>query len=228
MLLATTATMVAGVMLPHLSRDWETGRRRSVSDQTNLIIKLLALALMAIAVAMLLAGPLVFDVLLRGKFSGGLGVLPMMLACCVWMALFAPAYNFVWCAERAGLGSLVILVGLLVSIGLSMWLVPIMELPGAVLATTAANLLVLLLILALCGGLGLRMDRGVWACLALPLLLCLDPWGALVGWVAAAWLACRTNWLFHPAEKRRIQAFLGKALARIAPHRGLAGETLHR
>ena len=42
----------------------------------------------------------------------GLAVLPWMLACCVWMGLFATAYNYLWCAERAGLGSLIVLLGL--------------------------------------------------------------------------------------------------------------------
>jgi polysaccharide transporter, PST family len=217
MLLASVATTLAGVALPHLSHDWEAGRKQAVADRINLMLKLLAIALTAGALVVLLAGPLVFDVLFRGKYPGGLAVLPGTLACCVWIGLFATAFNYLWCAERAGLGSFVVLLGLAINIGLNLWLIPRMGLRGAVLATSVANLMVLVGAYSISGWLGMRLDRGMLPCLALPLVMYLEPWGALLAFATAAWLAARTPWVFNPSEREQLRAIVMKARSRWLP-----------
>ena len=57
------------MILPHLSHDWEAGRRSEVSARMNLTLKLLGLLLFAGSIAILLAAPFLFDVAFDGKFA---------------------------------------------------------------------------------------------------------------------------------------------------------------
>jgi len=175
LLLVSIAGMLAAVLTPHLSHDWEEGKKERVCGRLNLFIKVTAFGLMALAAAVMLAAPLLFGVALKDKFGIGLSVLPWTLTYCIWFSLIMVAQKYLWCAEKAGLAGAALAVGLVANIVLNMLLLPIMGLLGAVLATSAANLIALVLILAFNRMLGFRADRAVWVLLAAPLALCLGP-----------------------------------------------------
>jgi PST family polysaccharide transporter len=189
---------------PHLSHDWEAGRRDRVVVRLRLFLKLVGLGLSAAAVAVLFAAPLLFNVALKGKFAGGLDVLPWTLTYCIWFGLVMVAENYLWCAEKARLASVALLVGLLANVGLNLLLLPRMGLPGAVLATTAANLVALVLVCTFIQLLGFRTDRGMWVVMALPLALWLGPWLASLAMLAVAVEALRGNWLLSRDEKQQL------------------------
>ena len=71
----------------------------------NLMLKVLAAALTAGSVVVLAAAPLLFQVAFRGKYAGGLAVMPWTLIYCTWFGLTIVAQKYLWCAERAGLVS---------------------------------------------------------------------------------------------------------------------------
>ena len=123
LLLASVTALIAAVATPHLSHDWEAGRRQRVSVQMNLLLKLLAGGLTAAAVAMLAVAPLLFQVAFRGKYAGGLAVMPWTLIYCSWFGLTIVAQKYLWCAERVGLVSVALLAGLAVNVGLNLLLV---------------------------------------------------------------------------------------------------------
>ena len=104
------------MITPHLSQDWEAGRRQAVVRRLNLTLKLLLLSLVAGSVTTLFLGPLLFQVAFQNKFHGGLLVLPWTLAYCTWFGTIAVAQNYLWCAERPGMSSLALLVGLALNI----------------------------------------------------------------------------------------------------------------
>jgi O-antigen/teichoic acid export membrane protein len=203
-LLVTVAGMLASAALPHLSHDWERGDRRSVSAQINLMFKLITLGLMAGGVAILLAEPLLFDVAFGGKYAGGRAILPITLTACVWFGVLGIAQNYLWCAERAMLGSLAILVGVLLNIVLAFVLLPRYGLPGAVAATATANLAALGTAYLLGMRCGLQFDPGVWIVLALPPLFCLGPWIALIVLVATAAWGIKGRWILSREEKDQL------------------------
>ena len=87
LLLASVTAMIAGVATPHLSVDWEAGRRDRVSDQLNLLLKVLAAGLTFGGVLILAGAPWLFQVAFRGKYSGGLAVMPWTLIYCTWFGL---------------------------------------------------------------------------------------------------------------------------------------------
>jgi O-antigen/teichoic acid export membrane protein len=214
LLLTSVAAILGTLLLPHLSHDWEAGRRARVSAQLNLFLKLLVLLLSAASAGILLLAPLLFNVGFQGKYADGLAVLPWTLVYCVWCGAGMVAQAYLWCAERASWASVALLAGLIVGVALNVLWLPLMGLHGTVLATSAANLVVLVLVLWLSYRAGLRRDRGLWIVLAAPLALCLGPWIAALVLAALAWEAICYDRLFSREEKQRLVNVLLKYLKR--------------
>jgi O-antigen/teichoic acid export membrane protein len=204
LLLVSITTLLATILTPHLSHDWESGRRRRVSIRLNVFLKLSAFALTAVSVAVLFAAPLLFDVALGGKFSDGRAVLPLTLTYCAWFSMLLVAQRYLWCAEKAGLASLALLAGLLLNIGLNRLLLPRFGLSGAVLATAVANLAALTLIVWFARLAGFRANLGTWAVLALPAAVCLGPAGAALLLIVFAWGALRSRWMLSQEERELL------------------------
>lgn len=205
LLLVMVAAMLSAIVIPHLSHDWELGQRNTVTRRLNLILKVVALTFSAIAVVVLVGSPLAFDVLFHGKFSGGLAVLPWTLVYCIWTSLALLARNYLWCAEKAWIGSLAYLAGIAVNIVLNLVLLPRFGLVGAVWSTAAGNLVALTLILCLDRWQGMRVDRGTWLAMAVPAIVALGPRGAAAALCAVTLAVFRTNWFFS-AEERALLA----------------------
>lgn len=201
LLLVMVAGMLSAIVIPHLSQDWELGQRDTVARRLNLILKVVALTFSAVAVVVLVGSPLAFDVLFHGKFSGGLAVLPWTLAYCIWTSLAFLARNYLWCAEKAWLGSLAYVAGIAVNIVLNFILLPRFGLTGAVWSTAAGNLIALALILCLDRWLGMRIDRGTWLALAVPAIMALGGMGAAAALCAVALAVFRTDWFFNAQER---------------------------
>ncbi len=179
LLLVSIASMLAGVLLPHLSHDWESGRRDMVAARLNLFLKLLAFALTAASGAVLFIAPWMFATAFQGKFAGGLAVLPWTLTYSIWFGTAMVAQQYLWCAERGGLIGLAMAAGLAVNIALNLVLLPRLGLLGAVLAAAAANLVALVLILVFARLAGFRAHRGLWIILCAAPAVCLGPWATL-------------------------------------------------
>lgn len=204
LLIVSIAGMIGGMLLPHLSQDWESGRREHVSTRLNLLLKSFGLLFMAAAVAILaLAAPL-FSIVLAGKYTGGLEVLPWTLTYCVWFSLALIAEVYLWCAERPRLACLTYFLGLIVNVGLNFALVPVWGLYGAVVATAAGNAVALGLALLLSQRLGLRFDPALWLIVALPCMLIFGLAPAVAALLIAGWFTYRGAWVFSVEQKRII------------------------
>ncbi|NIL96652.1 MAG: oligosaccharide flippase family protein [Planctomycetales bacterium] len=201
LLLISFAGMLASLILPHLARDWEAGRRQVVSSQVILGLKLCSLFMAATATAVMLAGPWLFEVVLEGKYASGLAVMPWTLAYCVWFGLVSVAEMYLWCAERVRLGTAALAVGVVVNVVLNLLLLPSLGLLGAVLATAASKLFVLTLIYTLSHLLGLPFDWRLWALAFLPLLICLGPAFAAAALAVLGLAVIATPLVLTAAEK---------------------------
>ncbi len=183
LLLISLADMLAGIVMPYLSHDWERGDRQLVSDRLNLILKLTAIGMLAASVLILLGAPLLFHVAFEGRYNEGLSVLPWTLTYCVWYAILIIAQNYIWCAEKAKLGSLPLGIGLAANVVLNLILLPLWGLYGAVLATTTSTGLALGLLYWLNRREGMELHGGL-------LLLSFAPLALGGGaWLAATVLA---------------------------------------
>ena len=215
LLLVSITAMLGAMITPHLSHDWEAGRRRQVAARLSLFRKLLAFGLTAGGVAVMFAAPLLFGVAFGGKFAGGLVVLPWTLTYCIWLGITMVSHNYLWCAEKAHLASAALLVGLVVNVCLNLLLLPRLGLLGAVLATTLANAVALVLVLWFSHLLGFGVDRGTRVILAAPLAICLGPWVALLVLAVIVLEAVRSDRLLSCEEKRRIAEGWGHCSAKF-------------
>lgn len=204
MLLVSLASMLAGALTPYLIHDWEAGRRAEVAHRLNHFLKLFGLALFAGSVAVLLLAPWLFSVGFRGKFTQGLGVLPWTLTYSVWYGMMMVLQNWLWCQEKARLASLAMGAGLVVNVALNAVVLPRYGLEGAVVSTTLANLVVMLLVAGFNRWLGFRLHHGTLIVLALPATLSGGAIMAGATLVAIACLSLGTNLVFTADEKRQF------------------------
>lgn len=224
-MLLSIVMMLAAMLTPHLSREWESARRRGVSVQINLALKLIAIGQLAIAVAVMLTIRPVFGWLFDDKFSQSLVVIPWAMTYCFWFGLSAIANIYLWCAEKAKLGSLALAIGLATNVVLNLVLLPHYGLLGAVWATSVANFVVLGLVLLLARAAGLRVEVAT-------LLLCLLPatlWlGPSVGIALLLGMAVLRGHLFSEAQNQLMQTtarrywLLGQRLLKRSDHTGAA------
>ena len=217
-LMVSMAGLIGGILLPHLSHDWEAGGRAAVAAKINLALKLLGLTMFAASALVLLAAPLLFGVMLEGKYAGGQQILPWTLIYCTWMALVPMAQMYLWCAERARLPSFALIAGLVVNVLLCRWLLPLYGLPGVAWATAAANFVGLSLIYLCNRWLGMHVERGTWLVTLLPVLLGFGPLVALAAVGVVALEIATGNWLLNRDEKQQI----------IAVYRHYTAGRLHR
>jgi O-antigen/teichoic acid export membrane protein len=204
LLLVGVADLLRSLITPHLSHDWEAGRRDAVSARLNLTIKLASVALFIAGFVVLLFSPLLFSVAFEGKFSAGQDVMPWALLYCIWFALALLSQTYLWCAERAWLSSLPLLLGLVANVVLNLLLLPKYGLWGAVLGTTSANGLALGLTLLLNRVAGMRLDRAAIVLCAAPLALGFGLWPSLVVLLAVLLEAVSTDRLFSRDEKLQL------------------------
>jgi len=215
LLLISVTSLAAAMLLPHLTHDWEAGRRSLSTARLLLFAKLFGLALFAAAVVLMTAAPLIFDVALNGKYPLGKDVLPYTLLYCCWFCLLLVLQNHLLCAERAPLVSIALFGGLVVSVLLNLLLVPQLGLHGAVLATTVANAVSLWLVCRFNRRLGFTLDQGTRLILLLPLTLCAGPWAAVGGLCLALADLFWGRVLLTPGEKERLFDAVSGQLSRF-------------
>lgn len=223
-LLFVSVTLLLGSLItPHLSFDWEAGRRKAVADRLNLVLKAIAIALFVISISVLFAAPWLFNGPFKGKFEGGLAVLPLTLAYCSWFGLSAVAQNYLWCAERAGLSGLALLAGLLLNIVLNLVLLPRYGLEGAVWATAVANLVAIALIYYFNVLAGMHVQRGTWICTFAPAVLWFGPLASLGVLMVLGLLAVSTDWILTADDKHQFAAAARTLIERLRPARLASG-----
>ena len=215
LLFVSIATMLGGVLLPFMSAHWEAGKPEKAVKQMNWTIKLVSLSFTCGGILVMLGSPLLFDYILEGRYEAGLKVLPLTLVYCTWFCLFIVGQDYLWVAEKGKWAALAIFVGLIANIGLNMALIPVMGLEGAVVATTFGNLINLLMIFGFNHYFGCKGDLGIWICLAVPLLLIVNPIAGVACMICVATIAWRSSWFFSSEEKTEIMGAADAAFAKI-------------
>ncbi len=215
LLLVSVADLLAGIVMPYMSHDWEAGRRQQVSDRLNLVLKLTSLGMVAAGVVVLWAAPLLFHVAFQGRYDAGLAVLPWTLAYCVLYALLIIGQSYIWCAERTRLSTVPLGAGLVANIGLNFALVPVWGLWGAVVATTISTALAVGVLYVLDRRVGMQLQAGtIWLSVA-PLVLCGGVWWATGGLVLLVLAVLFSRALITESERALLLALARGYIERL-------------
>jgi len=207
LLVVSFADLLSGLIMPHLSHDWELGRREQVGRQLNLAVKLSGLGMHAVGMFVLLLSPFMFNVILQGRYNDGLGVLPWTLAGCVISGIYVVAQNYLCCAEHPRLAALPLAIGLLFNVILNFVFIPWWGLHGAVLATGISTILCLAIILVLSNKHGMKLDTGTWLTCALPITLAFGSVPAILAFALVMILGCCSNLILDAAERAQMYNF---------------------
>jgi len=170
-LLVGVGDLLATILTPHLSSDWESGQHARVSQRLNFVLKLAALGFTLVSVGLMIVSPLLFHYALEHKFEGGESILTWTLACSVWTALALIGFNYLWCAERSRWVSFTLAVGLASSVLMGCVLVPQYGIHGAVWSSAAAKFLALVLLAILLKLNGMAFDAKLIPLALVPLML---------------------------------------------------------
>lgn len=211
-LMLAVSHMVASVIMPYLSSDWEQGKVDEVRRHVNAALQLFGFAAYCGGIVVLLLSPLIFGWALQGKYTDGLFVLPWTLALTVWAGMMTLSMCYLRCAERAGSAVVGPVAGVIVNVGLNLILLPRMGLLGAVIATAVANLITYMIALKLCSLHGFRTERGTLWITALPLFIPMGLPIAATAAVVTLWAMVRTNWVCSHENKLTVLAQLEQRL----------------
>jgi O-antigen/teichoic acid export membrane protein len=217
LLMVSLAELLTGMIMPQVSHEWEAGRRREVSTRLNLAIKLTLVGMFAFGTCVLAAGPLLFNVILQGRYQLGLAVLPWAVAGCVWYGLYLIAQNYLWCAEKNWLQTVPLVLGLAANVAFNLLLLPAYGLYGCAMAAAAGAAVCLFSVLLLNRRHGMAVDAGVWRVALAPLALGLGVWPAIIGCGLIAIVSLRSQVIFNAAERAELKAFVGELLAKVRP-----------
>jgi O-antigen/teichoic acid export membrane protein len=217
LLMVSVAELLTGLVMPHLSHDWELGRRREVSARLNLAIKLTSLGMLLFGACVLAAGPLMFHVVLEGRYDIGLQVLPWTVAGCVWYSVYLIAQNYLWCAERNWWQTAPLVAGLATSVLLNLALLPPYGLEGCVVAAAVGACVCLMAVLGLNRRHGMAVDRGTWLVAIAPAALGFGAWPAIIAAATAALVSIGSNLILNAHERGELKAFALDLLAKAHP-----------
>jgi O-antigen/teichoic acid export membrane protein len=215
--MVSVAEMLSGLVMPHLSHDWEVGRRAEVSARLNLAIKLTAFGMLAFGAGVLAGGPLLFHVVLEGRYDAGLQVLPWSAASCVFYSLYLIGQNYLWCAEKNGLQTAPLILGLAVNVLFNLLLLPGFGLYGCVVSSTLAAGTCLFAVLWLNRLHGMAVDRGTWLAGIAPMTLGFGPLASIAACALLALLSWTSDLVLTADERAQLKSLAASTIERLLP-----------
>jgi len=174
-LLRQLAFAVAAMLIPHMIEAWQERNESPASLQLAKTMKLFVLACTGGSVALLIGAPLLFDVMLDGRYPQARELLPAMLVSCIWFGMAILQQTRLHCADKAWLGMIAFAIGLTINVALNWFLLPLWGLYGAVVATAIANLATLAAMHTFSEMLGMVRLRRIVAWTLVPLALLAPP-----------------------------------------------------
>jgi O-antigen/teichoic acid export membrane protein len=214
-LLIGIGDLLANMLTPHLSSDWEAGRREQVSQRLNFVLKLTGVGFTLASIGILWFSPLLFHFAFKHKFTGGESILSWALACAVWTAVSTITFNYLWCAEKSRWVSFTLGVGLSISAMFNLALLPTFGLLGAVWSTAIAKIGALTVLVLLVRRYGMQFDRRLLPVLVLPGLLPLGGWLTFLALVVVVTGVGRWGGCFTLDERRQIREQLTRVACRL-------------
>ena len=213
-LMVGVAAMLSGLLMPYVTAAWIRGEHDLARSQLNWTIKLSAIGIMLVNVAILIVAPIMFETILQGRYGDGLALLPMAVVYCSWLSLMTVSQDYLWVIEKGRLAVVCLIFGMLVTVFTGWMLIPSHGLWGTVIATMAGNFTALISIYLCNFWTGCRPDFGVWMSVAIPTLALCDPPLAIFGSILILVLCLMTGLYFSKTEKKQIARVVAAKLGR--------------
>jgi polysaccharide transporter, PST family len=220
-LITSLAAMLNGMILPHLSADWEAGEREAVKTRIRSTMKLMTLFFWALSIGGMVVSPFVFHTLLKGRYADGLSIMPLGLVHCTYAALAAFLCNYFWCEEKGVLVTKLMAFGLILNIALNFLMVPVWCVYGAMFATFLAGAAILGMTIAIMSRHGCWVGSQAIVLAVLPVSLAISTSLSMLVFTVAILLISRTDLLLSADEKEALSTHLRPILKRL----GLAGDS---
>jgi len=201
LLLMSLGAMAGSMLIPYLSKDWESGNRDSVTERMNLMLKAIGLLCMFASIGILLFAPLLFGGLWKDKFALGESLLPITLGYSSLAAMNFLAQKYFWCIEKTWLSSSTLLVGLVFNFVIGLALIGPYGIEGVVASTLVSHAVVMIGVLVLCNQYGLKIDFGVFVIAAALLSICFGATVAIICFAILVVVAIFTPLLFADSQK---------------------------
>lgn len=203
-LLTSLGLMINGMLLPYLSADWEAGRMAQVRKILRSSYVFVALFFWGLSLAGMIAAPLLFENLLRGRYAEGLSLMPMAMVHCSLATLAMLLQNYFWCAERGRIVGFVTALGLALNLVLNYSLVPTYGAWGAMLATMISGGMILLLTVLRLQQEGVKVGKRNLLVSMLPLTLIASTWLSVFCFAVVLFLIYKTNWILSESDRKLV------------------------
>ncbi len=214
-LFLSLAGMLAGIILPYWSCDWEAGRKVKVAQSLLSTIKFAVLIFWAGSIVVLIGSPFLFDVVFEGRYAISQQALPLAMVHCILAAVTLLLGSFLRCIEANRWAILILGAALGINIAANWVAVPVFGVAGAMSATVVSTAIIVVASLAVIGSSIRLSDRGLFWILVLPLSLLISPAFSLSLFVIAIFVAGRTDWLINGVQRREIDTAFVPIMRRL-------------
>lgn len=214
-LLVSVALMLSGVLLPFVSQDWEAGNKEGVATRLRQMLVSISATFTVLGIGALTVAPTVFHFAFGDRYTLALSILPIALAHATWVGLFLVMQNYLLCIEKTRALLVLCGVGLVANICLNALLISSFGLAGAVVATSLASLLSLLLLRQLVSRLGCDLGASSLVVTLVPICLIGGPIFASLVVLAIVFIVGRTNWILSEKDRTDIDAAILPRLQKL-------------
>jgi O-antigen/teichoic acid export membrane protein len=214
-LLTSIALMFGGVILPYISADWEAGQPERIAARLRQMLQSVSIGFMALAIAAMCVAPWLFYYGFGNRYQQAEAILPISMLQAIWISLFMVAQSYLLCIERGKRLALLMFTGLVLNLMLNWWLIGLCGLYGAVLATTIANLLTLMILFWQMSRYGCWLGWGTIVLCLLPLAVAAGPIVASLVLSLTVLVAGRTTWLLSASDRQQIDEAILPQLRRL-------------
>ena len=223
LVLVGIAVVLGGFLLPYVTRKWESGEQNLAREQLRWSAKLISLGFTGAGLLMLVAAPLMFETVLGGRYADGYAILPITLVYCIWYSTLIVVIDYLWVLEKGKFVVAFMMVGLVVNVAVNYFAIPICGLYGAVFGTAISNVVSLVMVHWFNQRHGLRMDRGLWLTIVVPLVLLLPLHMAAMALILVGLASLRFEWLLDQNEKDQLMKLLDTALQKVRRRKPVVG-----
>ena len=218
-LFLSLATMLAGMILPYWSSDWEAGRRAAVIRSLLDSIKLVSLTFWAGSIVVLQLVSLLFEAFFQGRYAAAEQAMPLAMVHCIMAAAAMLVVSFLRCIEANRRAVLAAIVGLASNVVLNYTLVTRLGVLGAMAGTLCSTMIMLAIGLAVMAsvmrGQDLKFDWSIVVLLALPCTVLISPTISLIAFVVVVFMVGRSDYLIDQPLRDQLDLVVVPMLQRV-------------